>query len=593
MNRHYPHHARPPARLASQLAALAFVIVSCGALLGAASPLAAQQAVTPRAAADGGNGFPIDSDVVVRSCGACHTRDERGRMSRLSYLRKTPEGWQTSIRRMVSLHNVRVDAADAREVVRYLANHQGLAPEELAPYRFEVERRLIDFSYTDRETEQVCNACHSMGRVVTERRNKEEWQLLIATHRALYPLSDFQRFRSNTPPHPVDKAVDHLAEALPLKTPEWTAWSANVRPPRLEGAWVVTGHDPARGPLHGRAVIRSVAGSDDEFETEISYSYPESGSTVRRTGRAIVYTGHQWRGRSSAGGGRDERREVMSVERGWSEMTGRWYTGAYDEDGIDITMRRAAAGAVVTGVHPRGLRVGESNVELRIYGVNLPGRLNARDVGLGPGVHVRSVTRAAADVAVLRVDIAADAPVGARDVFVAGVTGTDAIAVYDRVHTVRVLPRAGMARVGGVVMPKQLQQFEAVAYHNGADGRAGTADDLFLGRVPVTWSLEEYPVTPDDDDIRFVGAIDANGLFTPAADGPNPQRSGNRNNIGDVWVVATYSPPDAPSGTPPLRGRAHLLVTVPNYMRWDPWPIGDVTRSHPSAAGVRPREGGR
>jgi len=64
-----------------------------------------------------------------------------------------------------------------------------------------------------------------------------------------------------------------------------------------------------------------------------------------------------------------------------------------------------------------------------------------------------------------------------------------------------------------------------------------------------------------------VGEIDgARGLFTPASDGPNPKRSGNRNNVGDVWVVATHTP--AP-GAAPMRARAHLVVTVPLYMRWD------------------------
>jgi quinohemoprotein amine dehydrogenase len=82
----------------------------------------------------------------------------------------------------------------------------------------------------------------------------------------------------------------------------------------------------------------------------------------------------------------------------------------------------------------------------------------------------------------------------------------------------------------------------------------------------VTWGLEEYAVTYDDDDLKYVGSVDTKGLFTPGLDGPNPNRSGNRNNVGDVWVVATFTPP---SGSP-IRGRAHLLVTVPLYMRWDP-----------------------
>ncbi len=46
------------------------------------------------------------------------------------------------------------------------------------------------------------------------------------------------------------------------------------------------------------------------------------------------------------------------------------------------------------------------------------------------------------------------------------------------------------------------------------------------------------------------------------------ERSGNRNNIGDVWVIATYAG-DADEDAV-LRARAHLLVTVPLYMRWEP-----------------------
>ena len=74
--------------------------------------------------------------------------------------------------------------------------------------------------------------------------------------------------------------------------------------------------------------------------------------------------------------------------------------------------------------------------------------------------------------------------------------------------------------------------------------------------------------TFDDEDIKFVGAIDAaSSVFTPNVDGPNPQRKGERNNMGDVWIVATYTPPGA---TAPLKGRSHLLVTAPLYMKFDP-----------------------
>ena len=74
-------------------------------------------------------GFVIRDQAIIANCGGCHVRDSAGRMERLSYMRKTPEGWETSIRRMVALQNVRLDPMVARAINKYLSNHQGLAPE--------------------------------------------------------------------------------------------------------------------------------------------------------------------------------------------------------------------------------------------------------------------------------------------------------------------------------------------------------------------------------------------------------------------------------------------------------------------------------
>jgi quinohemoprotein amine dehydrogenase len=224
-------------------------------------------------------------------------------------------------------------------------------------------------------------------------------------------------------------------------------------------------------------------------------------------------------------------------------------------------------------VYPRALRSGARDQQVTVVGANLPRDAQAAAVDFGPGVRVDQVVRADADSIVVRVSVDAKAPVGARDLFVGGASLRSAAVVFDRVARIKVTPLAGMARVGGVVFPKQYQQFEAVAYHNGADGKPDTEDDIEIGRVDVAWGLEEYGVTYDDDDLKFVGRIDQRGLFTPAVDGPNAQRSGNRNNIGDVWVVATYQDTENGNGTGarPLKARAHLLVTVPLYLRWEPW----------------------
>ncbi|WP_419938586.1 quinohemoprotein amine dehydrogenase subunit alpha [Candidatus Palauibacter sp.] len=517
-------------------------------------------------------GYPIDHEIIIRRCQRCHERDDEGRMTRISYERKTPEGWQTSVRRMMALNDVSLGPDEAREVVRYLSNRQGLAPEELEPGRFEVERRLIEHVYeADRDVENTCIQCHSMGRVITQRRTREEWELLMATHRGLYPLVDFQGFqRGGDGPQPVDEAIDHLSEAFPLETPEWSAWAASMRTPRLAGTWALAGFEPGKGQIFGTVEI-SAGDTPDEFRSRASYTYAESGQEVSRSGQSIVYTGYQWRGRSNPGGA-DELREVMTVDRGWREMTGRWFTGAYDEFGPDVTLTRASGGPVVSGAHPRAIRTGASSTELRVHGINLPANPDATDFDFGPGVRVESVTGGDGSQVTLRLSVDEDAAVGGRDLFVRGMSLADAIQVHDGVDRLEVTPRAGMARIGGANFPKGYQPYDAIGWDDGPDGEPNTEDDLRLGRVPVSWSMEEYTATFDDDDIHYVGALGSDGIFTPAIDGPNSSREGSRNNIGDVWVVATYAGTGAdPADAGSLRARAHLIVTVPLYLKFDPW----------------------
>jgi quinohemoprotein amine dehydrogenase len=482
---------------------------------------------------------------------------------------------------MVTLNKAEIDPADARVIVKYLSDHLGLAPEEARPGAFETERRLIDYTYTaNSDTANVCSSCHSMGRVILQRRTGEDWDLLVAMHRGWYPLVDGQVFRRFGPPsttpgpdgrppdnrHPMDKALGHLKSAFPLVTPEWSAWSATMRTPRIEGAWALGGYEPGEGPIHGRVTIGAGA-NPDEFTTEVSYTYARSGRTVTRSGRSLVYTGYQWRGRTTVGGDdKTSLREVMFVERDWQAIAGRWFTGAYDEFGIDVTLTRIGQAPLITGLDRASLKRAAAGQQLRIFGQNLPATLAAADVDLGRGVTVTRASATAPGVVTIDVDVASDAPIGPRDVFVAGALARGAVAVYDKVDYLKVAPGWNMARVGGVVFPKMMARFEAVAWHNGADGKPDTKDDLNLGAVDAAWSVEEYTATFDDDDLKFVGEIDrTRGLFTPALDGPNPARSGNRNNIGDVWVVATHQP----EGGPRLRARAHLVVTVPLYMRWD------------------------
>jgi quinohemoprotein amine dehydrogenase len=258
----------------------------------------------------------------------------------------------------------------------------------------------------------------------------------------------------------------------------------------------------------------------------------------------------------------------MFIERGWNEMWGRWFTGPYDEIGIDVKLVRLTGAPMIFGTSASAVRTGAANQSVKIFGASLPASVKPEDIGAGQGVKVSRIVSARPDEIVVELDVAATAPIGVRDLSIAGTVKPSALVVYDKIDGLKVTPQAGMARVGGAVFPKQLQQFEAIGVHNGPDGKPGTDDDVSLGLVDVKWSLEEYTATFGDDDLQFVGAIDPSGLFTPAVDGPNPKRAGNRNNIGDVWVVAELVGGNARDGSKPVRARAHLLVTVPLYMAW-------------------------
>jgi quinohemoprotein amine dehydrogenase len=561
-----------------------------------APPATGQATATPQAKAE--TGIPIPDPLVQKACGPCHSVDDKQQISRLSFRRNTPEGWQETIRRMVALNGLRIEPQTAREVVKYLSNNLGLAPEEARPAAFEVERRIVDYKYVaNADAEGVCNRCHSLGRVISQRRTRDEWNLLVAMHRGWYPLVDNQAFRRGGPAprdpspdgrppdtrHPVEKAIDHLAKTFPLMTADWSAWSANMRPARLEGTWALTGSQLGKGAVYGRVQLRPVPNTTDEFTSEITYTYARTGERVSRSGQAVIYTGYQWRGRSSAtpaapsngdGGNTvaagDDLREVMFVDRDWRVIDGRWFTGAYDEIGLDVKLERIGSEPRVLGAERTALRAGASGQTFRIYGANLPGTLRAADIDLGPGVTVTRVTDVTADQASITVDVAANATSGMRDLFVMG-SRARALAIHDGIDAIKVMPSWAMARVGGAVFPKALAQFEAHGFDHGPDKRPDTPDDIDLGLVSAAWSLEEFAATYDDDDIKFVGHIDARtGLFTPNVDGPNPARSGSRNNVGDVYAVATYTT-ESTDGQPAktLRGRGHLLVTVPLYMRWE------------------------
>jgi quinohemoprotein amine dehydrogenase len=543
-------------------------------------------------------GIPVTDQLTIQKCSSCHKNDGKGRLTRISYERLTPEGWQQAIKRMVRLNGLSLSPEEARAIVKYLSNYHGLAPEEAKPAMYQAEHRMIDETVPDESVRTACIICHSYGRIISQRRTKEEWDLLINMHVGYFPVVEFQGFRRFPPPpdapppppgtdtrHPADRAVEFLAKTFPLQTPEWGAWRANLRAPKLAGRWLLTGYQIGRGRIYGEVVIEPGA-AEDEFTTKTKLTYVKDGAVTTRNGRSLVYTGYSWRGRSfndkSRGEGNGEittstdpaeLREVMFVSRDWSQIEGRWFWGDYEEFGIDVTLRRVGAEALALGLDRFSIKSPSTGEQLKIFGANLPSDLKAEDVDFGPGFKVKRIVSAASDQVVVEVDVAEGAAPGKRDIAVRRSFAPGAVTVFDKVDYIKVNPDKAMARLGGVKFPKGYQQFEAIAWNRGPDNKPQTPDDLNLGPVDVEWAIEEFPSIYDDDDKNYIGSLSRTALFTPAIEGPNPKRKFERNNYGEVWVVATYKPKDtAPSAgkdAKPMTARSYFVVTVPLYVKWD------------------------
>ncbi|MBP2687234.1 MAG: peaA, partial [Deltaproteobacteria bacterium] len=274
-------------------------------------------------------------------------------------------------------------------------------------------------------------------------------------------------------------------------------------------------------------------------------------------GKATLYGGYAWRASGTLAG--KPIREVFHIS-----MDGSTFTGArFDDPHFELrgVETRAFAGSSprILSVMPKALQAGTKNATVTIVGTGL-----SKEVSLGDGVTVKKVVSASPTKVVVTVDVAGKATAGQRNVKAGGSAAGKLFAVYTAVDFIKVVPSPAMSRTGGLgFVVKQLVQFDAMAYSKGADGAAGTEDDIEVGRVPAVWKVVELASSNEDHDAEFVGSIDRNGLFTPGDEGPNPKRFMQENNIGDVWVTATHTPPGG--GT--LSARGYLLATIPLYVQ--------------------------
>jgi quinohemoprotein amine dehydrogenase len=507
-------------------------------------------------------------NLAMTRCITCH-QPKDGKIDVVAEQRKTPEGWEMTLMRMVRTHGAKLTPDELRTLVKYLSDTYGLAPAEVEPVRYILEKRnnLVVSHDIPKVIQASCMQCHSYERVALQRRSREMWDRTPDMKLALFTntenvtassglLTDY--WYTEAKKH----VVPYLTKQFPLTSVAWTKWQAKARAD-YAGTWKIVGRDAGKGGDYiGQVILKSLG--RDTYEGDFTLDFSDGTKTTgKTTGR--MYTGFQWRGSVQLESGKAQREIFFASEDG-KTLKGRRLLTPVGDLGMDETWYRSGNIARVLSVIPGALQAGGKQ-KVKIFGANLPQNLAATAVNLGAGVQVQSLTQSGDDTVIAEVEVTKGAAVGARQGKIQGATGTVLLYVYRAIDYIRLFPERAFARPGGEHAPKVFQQFEAVAYLHGPDGVKGTQDDVQLDRVaPVKWNLDEYVKRLNDDDMHFVGVIDENGLFTPAKDGPNSQRHMMDHNVGDVWVEGWYTPDGAKR---PMGARAHLLV-MPEKFNFQP-----------------------
>ncbi|MBK8098597.1 MAG: hypothetical protein IPK26_15915 [Planctomycetes bacterium] len=518
-------------------------------------------------------GIAVSDPLVHTHCARCHELNADQMMTRISYLRMSPEGWQETLKRMIRLHGMQVSPSDAKALVRSLANSHGLTRTEAERGLYESERRVHwSEESADADFKRACAQCHTLGRVLGQQRDDEEWQLLRATHVAMFPLSrgqmgggpqqedeGFGRFggRGNRgarsgPPVPggnsgvglpaapganqTDTANagarggrgnqgggqggpgggqqqgvgDRVLAALAKNQPLFTPEWEHWTVNRREVP--LGGTWTVSGHEIGRGDVHGTAvitrTDVDEYEVRWHLEFAD-GTVIDRSGRGFLYAGYSWRGRSTDPGDKGATwREVLLLDENWQHFRGRCFTGNHDEIGVDLQLRRHHGRPSVHHVGNRAVIVPFLGHTLDLFGESFPDAVRTEDLVAGAGVTITQVERLSATRLRVRVDVAPGTELGERVVAWAGEPGSATIYLYDAVDYVRITPRQGLARVGGARHPRQIERFEALAVHRGKDKKAYTDDDIDLYTVRPKFGLAEFAVRENDDDLQYVGAID-------------------------------------------------------------------------------------
>ena len=434
-------------------------------------------------------------------------------MSRISYRRATPENWERTIKRMVTLNHVVARAGGRARHPQVPRRSSGPGAGRGAADR--VRRRAAhDRVHLRRRQGRVGHLLGlSLDRPRAQRAaHEEEWELLVAMHRGYYPLVDnqpmnggqgFRRTRpmqtepgpDGRPPdnrHPMDKVLEHLDEDVAADDAGVVGVvggdaGAEARRPLGDRRLACR----ARAPIYGEMTVTAdPARAGQLHHRDAATPSRAPARRVTRTGKALVYTGYPVaRPRRRRRAADATWREVMFVERDWTQMCGtlvhrRLRRDRHRREADAAEQRSGRARHQRRGAEDR--RGGQRGPDLRRQPSR---RARARGHRPRPGRdgHARRQRTAGRDRGRGgRRGRRADRR--ARSCRSPASSSRRRWSSTTRSTASRCCRRPAWRASAASVFPKQLQQFEAVGVNNGPDGKPDTDDDLDLGLVDVKWT---------------------------------------------------------------------------------------------------------
>lgn len=488
----------------------------------------------------------IDRDSLVwQKCTGCHAADAEGRIGRIEELRTTPEEWTVIVDRMRRLHGMPLGPGEMDRLLKELSSTQLLTPEEQAEVAYlslwhNSQRVETPVGKKEERMFATCVRCHSAGKIRSYRMTEPAWAKLRDLHLYAIPTVVFQLREMRWIPE-ADAVLADLAKVLPYDKP----WAAPAT--RLEGRWSVFGWEPGRGAYRGQATFKDAGQAEYGVNGRLAHA---DGTSETFDGEATLYGGTALRTRTRNNG--FDSRGAFIVDG--DEARGEWHLPAPDFRTSRATWVRDTGAPRLVRVLPGFVLKGEKTT-LTVEGLNLPDPKIVRLSFGGAPVKLLSARRVGPDALQLEVLSSSD-KLGRATLSLAGV-GALPITLAPRIDHIAVTPAAGRARMAmGEHHPAEGVQFEAVAYAK--EGRRS----VVLGPVRARFRLAEEKTRPDDDDMRWLGAIGEHGTYLPVADfSPNRARRFKGDNGGLVKVLAEYR-----RGAQTYRAQAQLVVTLPDLI---------------------------